>query len=615
MEVSSISASGIKMRNSDSISLGEGDTIDIMGKLGFVVADADTLRFAPIVETSEPGTYELRGTVYDEKFNTTTWTPFNFEGFYYNIDENISTESLSIKELDGRTIDEDMLVYSTKPALVEFEHEGWGSYQVLGFMAEKYFAGYPASTFGNSKSVSTLSENVLSKVLVDDDDKKSMFTGSSLVLENGYSLKAAEVDVTGEKILFELSKDGEQVDSEIISQNGDYVYKADIGGAEDVPMIAVHVSTVFRSRETDAVFVEGIFQVSDDYVELAQGDSFGEMEVSTISSSGITMKNEDSISLSQDDVIDLMGNVKFKVADSSVLRFYPFVEVQTSTGDQLEISTPDVLVVGKPAEILVTARNVSVGGVEVLVGNKSIGTTGDGGNLTYTPEKEGKFTLSASRAGYISGTKKVDIVGEGVLKLLLSVAPETVQEGDQITIKVTDSVEKKAVSGADVFFGGKKIDKQTGADGTVSYWVTAPGTYVINTTKAGYEAGKTVIEVAEKMAKFAFSDLKIEPASVEGGKAVNISATVTNSGATPGEAEVELLINNEPVDAQNVSLGSGESKLINFSHTEKDEGTYNVTIGDLSGKYEVTKKAPFLSGAVTLGILATAFILFRKRRT
>ncbi len=615
MEVSSISASGIKMRNSDSISLGEGDTIDIMGKLGFVVADADTLRFAPIVETSEPGTYELRGTVYDEKFNTTTWTPFNFEGFYYNIDENISTESLSIKELDGRTIDKDMLVYSTKPALVEFEHEGWGSYQVLGFMAEKYFAGYPASTFGNSKSVSTLSENVLSKVLVDDDDKKSMFTGSSLVLENGYSLKAAEVDVNGEKILFELYKDGEQVDSEIISQNGDYVYKADIGGAEDVPMIAVHVSTVFRSRETDAVFVEGIFQVSDDYVELAQGDSFGEMEVSTISSSGITMKNEDSISLSQDDVIDLMGNVKFKVADSSVLRFYPFVEVQTSTGDQLEISTPDVLVVGKPAEILVTARNVSVGGVEVLVGNKSIGTTGDGGNLTYTPEKEGKFTLSASRAGYISGAKNVDIVGEGVLKLLLSVAPETVQEGDQITIKVTDSVEKKAVSGADVFFGGKKIDKQTGADGTVSYWVTAPGTYVINTTKAGYEAGKTVIEVAEKMAKFAFSDLKIEPASVEAGKAVNISATVTNSGATPGEAEVELLINNEPVDAQNVSLGSGESKLINFSHTEKDEGTYNVTIGDLSGKYEVTKKAPFLSGAVTLGILATAFILFRKRRT
>ena len=97
-----------------------------MGKLGFVVADADNLRFAPIVETSEPGIYELRGTVHDEKFNTTVWTPFNFEGFYYSIDENVSTESLSIEELNGRTIDDERLVYSTKPALVEFEHEGWG---------------------------------------------------------------------------------------------------------------------------------------------------------------------------------------------------------------------------------------------------------------------------------------------------------------------------------------------------------------------------------------------------------------------------------------------------------------------------------------------------------
>jgi S-layer protein (TIGR01567 family) len=614
MEISSVSSSGIKMRNSDSISLDKGDTIDIMGKLGFVVADADDLRFAPIVETSEPGKYELRGTVHDEKFNTTTWTPFNFEGFYYNIDDNVSTESLSIVKLSGRTIDEDNLVYSTKPALVQFKQEGWGSYQVLGFMAEKYFAGYPANTFGNSKSVSVLSDNVLSKVLIDDDDKKSMYTGSSLALENGYSLKAAEVDVNGEKILFELYKDGKKLDSEIISQNGDYIYKANIGGAEDVPMIAVHVSTVFSGTESSAVFVEGIFQISDDYLELAQDDSFGEMEISTISSSGITMKNKDSISLSEGDVIDLMGNVKFKVADSSVLRFYPFVEVETSTGDQLEISVPDVLVAGKQAEILVTARNVSVGGVEVFAGNESIGTTGNSGNLTYTPAKEGKLTLSANKAGYVSGNKSVDVVGEGVLKLLLSVSPEAVKEGDQITIKVTDSVEKKAVAGADVYFGGKKLDKQTGTDGTVSYWATSPGTYTVNATKTGYEEGKTVIEVAEKMAKLTYSDLKIQPASVEAGKAVNISANVKNSGTSAGESKVELLVNNESVESQNVSLGAGESKEIAFSRTEEKEGTYNVTVGDLKGSYEVTKKAPFLSGMVTLGILATAFVLLRKRR-
>ncbi len=379
-------------------------------------------------------------------------------------------------------------------------------------------------------------------------------------------------------------------------------------------MIAVHVSTVFRSRETDAVFIEGVFQISDEYLELSQGDSFNEMEISTISDSGIKMKNPDSISLSKGNTIDLMGNVSFKVADSSVLRFYPFVEIETAPQDQLEIKVPEVFVVGQAAEISVTARGVAVNDVEILLGNESIGTTGDDGILTYTPSKEGKFTLSANKEGYISGSKDVDIVGAGVLKLLLSVSPESVKEGDQIKIKVTDSVENKPVSGADVYFGGQKVEGQTGTDGTVSYWATAPGTFTVNATKAGYEEGKTIVEVSEDKAEFEYSNLLIEPASVEEGKPVSIQVNVTNTGNIAGETEVLLRVNNESVDSENVSLGAGESKAVKFSHTEEKAGNYTVEIGGLSGGYEVTKSTPFLTSTVTLGILATAFILLRKRR-
>ena len=209
MEISSTSSSGITMKNRDSFTLSKGDTVEIMGILSFLVADDDDIRFAPIVETSEPGTYELRGTVHDEVFDTTVWTPFNFEGFYYNIDENVSTESLALTEdISGRSIDDETLVYSTSPALVKFEHEDWGSYEVIGFMAEKYFAGYPDDTFGNSKSVSVLSDNILAKVLIDDDNKKSMFTGSSLTLDEDYSLEIAEVDVNGDTVWVQLKKDG-----------------------------------------------------------------------------------------------------------------------------------------------------------------------------------------------------------------------------------------------------------------------------------------------------------------------------------------------------------------------------------------------------------------------
>ncbi|MDD4250563.1 MAG: CARDB domain-containing protein, partial [Methanosarcina sp.] len=145
-------------------------------------------------------------------------------------------------------------------------------------------------------------------------------------------------------------------------------------------------------------------------------------------------------------------------------------------------------------------------------------------------------------------------------------------------------------------------------------WVTAPGTYTVNATKAGYEEGKTVIEVSEDKANFEFSDFSIEPASVEGGDAVAIKVNVENTGNIAGETEVELLINGESVDSETVSLEAGASTVVEFSHTEKEAGAYTVEVGGLSGSYDVTKSAPFFSGIATLGILATAFILLRKRR-
>ena len=43
-----------------------------------------------------------------------------------------------------------------------------------------------------------------------------------------------------------------------------------------------------------------------------------------------------------------------------------------------------------------------------------------------------------------------------------------------------------------------KNSRMTNSNGTVSYWVTAPGTYAINATKEGYEEGEIVIECNRK---------------------------------------------------------------------------------------------------------------------
>ncbi|WP_425438360.1 S-layer protein domain-containing protein, partial [Methanolobus chelungpuianus] len=50
-----------------------------------------------------PGTYEVRGEVV-EGTGAQTWTATNFAGFYYDLDDNISTETMEIAAISGRTI-------------------------------------------------------------------------------------------------------------------------------------------------------------------------------------------------------------------------------------------------------------------------------------------------------------------------------------------------------------------------------------------------------------------------------------------------------------------------------------------------------------------------------
>jgi S-layer protein (TIGR01567 family) len=93
-------------------------------------------------------------------------------------------------------------------------------------MAERYFAGYSGNTVF-TKEVSLISDGQLAKVLIDEDDEKSLFTGSSLVLEEGYVLDITEVDLNGNKVFITLKKDGTQVDSTVIAANQDYIYKTE----------------------------------------------------------------------------------------------------------------------------------------------------------------------------------------------------------------------------------------------------------------------------------------------------------------------------------------------------------------------------------------------------
>jgi hypothetical protein len=135
--------------------------------------------------------------VWKEGMPTTyTWNSQSFAGFYYNLDENLGTEKLTISDIKS-TIDEGDLTYSTMPIEVEFEYSRFGKYQVIGFMADKYFAGYTQkSVISDNDAISTLGRNQLHKVLLDDEEKRIINEGGTLTLKDGYVLKMTEVDIS-----------------------------------------------------------------------------------------------------------------------------------------------------------------------------------------------------------------------------------------------------------------------------------------------------------------------------------------------------------------------------------------------------------------------------------
>ncbi|WMW22089.1 S-layer protein domain-containing protein [Methanolobus mangrovi] len=616
MEITRIDEDLIEMENDGTVSLSKGKSITLMGKIKLIVADDnDVLRFAPYVDMSDPGTYELRGTV-AEGSDKLTWTPLNFEGFYYDIDEGIQTERLELTSIDGRKIPAGALEYTSTAKSVEFEHSDWGKFDVIGFMAEKYFAGYNDNTdVDGVDDVSLISDGQLSKVLMDEDEKVSVYSGSSLILEEGYTLDIVEVDTNGERVLVELYQDGDEVDSGIVSSDADYVYETDLGDSDDVALIIIHFNEVFRGSESNAVFVEGIFQISEDYITLESGDTYGEMEVDTFNADSIEMSNEDAISLTRDKEIELMGDVGIKVADSNTLRYYPFVEVTTAASQTLEIDlSASTITEGDEITITVTARGASIGDATIKVEGTTIGTTDNDGELDYTPTEAGKLEITAEKDGYASGSEDLEVIDadDETKKMSIEVSPDEVYEGTSMTIFVLKAIGGDSVSGASVTFDGKSLGT-TDSDGTITYTATEAGTHKLIATKSGLLEAELDLKVAELAANFEFSNLDISPLEIKQGKEATISVDIANTGTAAGDYTVDLKIDDVVVDSQLVSLSVGNSTTIEFTHVEEEPGTYEVKVGDLTTTYEVFEKSGtvfYVLGAIALAAVGGAAYLF-----
>jgi len=293
---------------------------------------------------------EIRGPVATvEDGAVYTWDPQDFAGFYYDIDDNIGTESITLT-ITGNVLDEPTgVVYQTKAQKDTFDYEEWGEFWTIGFLADEYFAAYvdgdreTAYLAFDSTDDNLMVDEQLSKVLIDDDEERTFTTGTPLKLMEDYELAIQAIDLDGNKVYVQLMKDGAVVDSAVVEPSKDgagvqdktYTYKKWLGDTEKIVVIAVHFKNAFRGTDQDLATVDGIWQISDVVTDVEEDTEYGKMTVQTVDAGtmSIMMNNEDNkITLSKNKKQELMESIKIVTADQDAtaenpLRFYLMKEI------------------------------------------------------------------------------------------------------------------------------------------------------------------------------------------------------------------------------------------------------------------------------------------------
>lgn len=300
--------------------------------------------------------FEIRGTVIDNKTGLQTWNAQNFAGFYYDIDKNISSETMTVflSGIEGRTIAENDLKYVSEKVNAEYKIykqldikvNKETNYQVLGWKGEKWVA-----VGGKANKLAKLG------IEMDTSEKKTLVPGDVWALGSGYEIAIKSVDAKADprQAWITLSKDGKVLDDAVVQYKTPYEYTTKVLGSENVLVFAVYVDSIFSGTTSDMIQFKYAWMIYPDSIkEIKSSDTYGILEVVNAGSDKIELTNKNVITLSKDSEIDIMDAMKFKVADSDVLRFYPKIDT-TVIAEPTPVSTPVQVVTTTATPVQTTA--------------------------------------------------------------------------------------------------------------------------------------------------------------------------------------------------------------------------------------------------------------------
>lgn len=185
----------------------------------------------------------------------------------------VETAEASLDDTDSNAVfnssGQDIVVVDQSIVETPHPYAPWGKYQTVRYLSKRYFAGYTTNSFiSNYQKISTLENNRLHTVLIDDSTKRLVYAGSTITLNGGYVLKVRDVDGVARLAQLALLYNGNEVDVTVVSAGQTYIYHSVETALAGIPIIAAHIQDVFSGREANAIFIDGIFQISEAYIAI-----------------------------------------------------------------------------------------------------------------------------------------------------------------------------------------------------------------------------------------------------------------------------------------------------------------------------------------------------------
>jgi S-layer protein (TIGR01567 family) len=372
MELSDLTEDRIEFKSDKALSLTRNSVVPLLGTLELAVIDQPELLYYPQGGVFDYGVQDLRGPVFTGNstlplVNPQTgevvdlararWNYENFTGFYFDPEKSLGLETMIIQKINGRGIDPaDLIVqdgyfrgvtgglqYTAFVQPKQFEFRPWGVYYLLSFFGQLWFAGYGPETSRDIGSAAMLSQYRIGQMLIDSDETVVLRNMSTLSLGEGYTF--ALLSVSQDKGFFHLLKDGRLVESVVLNSNSTYRYKREVGEVKDLPVLALHVQSVFDDGVNQTAVIDGIFQISDqNYLPVDWGRKFDKLEIFPTPAGIVFMANTERINLAKDSSVSLWPGIGLRVADNDTLRYYLYSQ-------QYVVPKPKVLGVDSPKSL------------------------------------------------------------------------------------------------------------------------------------------------------------------------------------------------------------------------------------------------------------------------